>query len=119
MDTPQNEPVTISRDDFHFVTVTKEGIEILGVLSKGRTVIGDIRTLRSLQNEIARVIASKECRAQMSNGWGDAIYCELSGEEEHAGNNGFHFGHRYNPAGTEIIGVCYWTDAGEMQEVNA
>lgn len=108
----------------HFITITPEGLEIIGEPSGEKTVISDVATLYSLYGGIYGWILANKCPAALWEGEpgrreGDAatnlrrLSCELNRGHVEDGTGDFHYARRYDETGCIVIGHHYWSDSGE------
>lgn len=101
---------------FHFVTVTGEGLEILGEPSGEKTVITDLPTMRSLNGAVLDWLRANTCPAFLVNpdpqGAPSKIPCELKTGH----GDQMHFGRRYDPTWSRVVGVVYWSDDNHAAE---
>lgn len=102
---------------FHFITVTREGLEILGEPSGEKTVITDLASVRSLNAALLDWLQVHTCTAFLiePTGRGVRLPCELKrGHSEE-----MHFARRYTPDWTMIVGAVYWSDDNHAPEFHA
>lgn len=100
---------------FHFMTVTAEGLEILGEPSGEKTVITELAAVRHLNAALLDWLQANTCPAFMVDPQtrnGVRLPCEL--RKGHADE--LHFAKRYDAAWTAVTGVVYWSDDDHAAE---
>lgn len=100
---------------FHFMTVTAEGLEILGEPSGEKTVIKELAAIRHLNAALLDWLRVNTCGAfliEPNPRNGNRLPCELR-----AGHSDeLHFAKRYNADWTAVVGVAYWSDDSHAAE---
>lgn len=92
---------------FHFLTMTDEGLEILGEPSGEKSVMSDTAALFSLQIAVGEWLEKRVCfnRGPARFNGDCAPVCMREREHE-----GMHGGMRYNPGRTAAEGWAEWSD---------
>ena len=113
--------VEIQGQGFHFLTVSAEGLEILGEPSGEKTVVTDIAAMASLANAAAEWVRLNRCTAHLWENDGHnraALYCAKKRGHEESGEDGaeFHYATRYDPTGCIVVGHAYWSENGKPGE---
>jgi len=111
-ETPEfvSRPIHVGEGHFHFLTVTAEGLEILGEPSGEKTVIQDLAAMRSLNGAVLDWLQANTCHAFMVDPDhlrnGSRLHCLLKAHHKEE----MHFARRYNSNFTAVTGVVYWSD---------
>lgn len=106
--------VEIQGKGFHFLTVSPEGLEILGEPSGEKTVVTEIAAMASLANAAAEWVRLNRCPAHIWDGDGMArvpLHCAKKRGHEDGEEDGaeFHYATRYDPTGCIVVGHAYWS----------
>jgi hypothetical protein len=100
---------------FHFLTVTEAGLEILGEPSGEKTIVDDIRAIKSLHNAMYQWLVANECPHWSYGTNGKRIGCELrKGHRDY-----MHYGREFDDDYLVVIGHHFWSDKdhdGKMPE---
>lgn len=94
---------------FHFVTVTAEGLEILGEPSGEKTVINELAAMRHLNVALLDWLQKNTCPAFLLDPGSrndSRLPCELRSHH----SDELHFARRYDPTWSRVIGAVYWSD---------
>lgn len=95
-----------AKTPFHFLTVTNEGLEILGEPSGEKTVVDDLRAVSSLYTALGHWLAANTCHASIQSKNGAYVRCEIKAGHKES----MHYGREFDDTWCIVIGHHYWSD---------